>query len=61
MSADHGLEPLRLRLQHDVGDLSRHRHRVLEIEMGRVGQEGLKQDGITVSDTTLARSTPGDP
>lgn len=32
----------------------------LEIETGRVGLEGLKQDGITVSDATFARSTAVD-
>ncbi|WP_420562146.1 isocitrate/isopropylmalate dehydrogenase family protein [Thalassobaculum sp.] len=32
----------------------------LAIETGRVGLEGLKQDGITVSDATFARSTDVD-
>lgn len=32
----------------------------LEIETGRVGLEGLRQDGVTVSDHTFARSTAVD-
>jgi 3-isopropylmalate dehydrogenase len=35
-------------------------HLGLEIETGRVGLAGLKQDGITVSDATFARSTAVD-
>lgn len=35
-------------------------HAGLEVETGRVGLAGLKQDGVTVSDETFARSTAVD-
>lgn len=35
-------------------------HAGLEVETGRVGLAGLKQDGVTVSDQTFARSTAVD-